>query len=56
MTKKTSAMVAVMGFLTVFGAVGGMEDPDTSLIRLTLIACAGLALMWAGIQGIKDNH
>jgi hypothetical protein len=56
MSKRTSAVVAVFGFLAVFGAVGGIEQaPDSDLLRLLGIAGAGLFLMWAGIRGIKQG-
>ena len=54
MDKKANAIVAVFGFLTVFGAVGGMEDPANDLLPLVGIAIAGLFLMYAGINGIKN--
>jgi heme O synthase-like polyprenyltransferase len=46
----TGTIRLVVGFLLVFGAVGGMENPDQAdyLIEQALIAVAGLALMlWA---------
>jgi len=55
MNKNTYAVVAVFGFLTVFGAVGGMEDPANDLLPLVGIAFAGLFLMYAGINGVKND-
>jgi cell division protein FtsW (lipid II flippase) len=46
----TGTIRLVVGFILVFGAVGGMENPDQAdyLIEQALIAVAGLALMlWA---------
>ena len=46
----TGTIRLVVGFLLVFGAVGGMENPDQAdyLVEQALIAVAGLALMlWA---------
>jgi hypothetical protein len=45
----TGTIRLVVGFILVFGAVGGMEhQPEASLLAQTLIAGAGLALMlWA---------
>ena len=46
----TGTIRLVVGFLMVFGAVGGMENPDQAdyLVEQMLIAVAGLALMlWA---------
>lgn len=41
----------VLGFLLVFGAVGGMDaDPNASLAALTTIAVAGLLMMYSGIR------
>ena len=46
----TGTIRLVVGFILVFGAVGGMENPDQAdyLVEQMLIAVAGLALMlWA---------
>jgi cell division protein FtsW (lipid II flippase) len=46
----TGTIRLVVGFLMVFGAVGGMDNPDQAdyLVEQMLIAVAGLALMlWA---------
>jgi hypothetical protein len=46
----TGTIRLVVGFILVFGAVGGMENPDQAdyLVEQALIAVAGLALMlWA---------
>jgi hypothetical protein len=54
--KNLAAAVAVFGFLVTAGSVGGMETaPDSELLRLTAISLAGLALMYVGIQSIKDQ-
>ena len=45
---------AGVGFMMVFGAVGGMEaDPTASLVQLCLIAAAGLALMLSGVLAMQ---
>ena len=46
---------ALLGFLIVFGAVGGMEDPDNSLLLLLGVACAGLLIMGSGVRRINQN-
>ena len=45
----TGTIRLVVGFILVFGAVGGMEhQPEASLLAQTLVAFAGIALMlWA---------
>ena len=46
----TGTIRLVVGFILVFGAVGGMENPDQAdyLVEQVLIAVVGLALMlWA---------
>ena len=42
----------VLGFLIVFGAVGGMENAgnDLTLIPLMGVAVVGLALMYFGVE------
>lgn len=37
----------ILGFLIVFGAVGGIEN-DQSLIESTILAFIGLSLMYVG--------
>jgi hypothetical protein len=46
----TGTIRLVVGFILVFGSVGGMDNPDQAdyLVEQMLIAVAGLALMlWA---------
>lgn len=46
---------AGVGFLVVFGAVGGMDtSPDASLVTLLAIAVLGLAFMWSGVSAMQD--
>ena len=50
--------IAIMvGFMIVFGSVGGMEQTtsDAVMIQCGILALAGLALMWAGVTGINRN-
>jgi hypothetical protein len=44
----------ILGFLIVFGAVGGMEDPEAPLLILMGIAVAGLVLMYFGSEKLKQ--
>ena len=45
---------AIVGFLVVFGAVGGMDNAsDAQLIPLMLTAMIGLTLMYFGVEKIK---
>ena len=44
----------IVGFFIVFGAVGGMEDPEASLLLQTALAGVGLALMYFGTEKMKQ--
>lgn len=44
----------IVGLFVVFGAVGGMEDPEAPLLILMGIAVAGLALMYFGTEKMKQ--
>lgn len=41
-----------LGFLAVFGAVGGMDDPmlQDRFLEQCLVAALGLAVMWWGVS------
>jgi hypothetical protein len=44
----------VLGFLMVFGAMGGMDNAsDAQLIPLLLVDVLGLTLMYFGVMKIK---
>ena len=43
---------SLVGFLMVFGAVGGMDN-GSPLVPVVLIALAGLALMYSGVQAMN---
>lgn len=46
----------IVGFLIVFGAVGGIEvNPDADLLIQSLIAVCGLAVMFTGVSAMKGN-
>lgn len=48
---------AILGFLMVFGSVGGMDNAtDAQLIPLVLVAIAGLAIMAAGVNKIQTAN
>ena len=45
----------VVGFLIVFGAVGGMDNStDSELFMLTGIASVGLLIMLSGVKAMKE--
>jgi len=44
---------AIVGFMMVFGAVGGMDNgSDEQLLGLVLVAIGGLMIMAAGVNKI----
>lgn len=45
----------ILGFLIVFGAVGGMENPEAPLLPLVLTAIVGLVLMYFGSNKLKGQ-
>jgi len=46
----------IVGFLIVFGAVGSIEiDPNANLIIEMILAGAGLALLFSGVNAMKEN-
>jgi hypothetical protein len=48
---------AILGLLIVFGAVGGMDDPDNSLFLFEQVALAifGLILMYFGMKKVTKQ-
>jgi hypothetical protein len=44
----------ILGLVIVLGAVGGMEEPENSLLVLMGIAGVGLALMYLGAEKMKQ--
>ena len=45
----------LVGFLVAFGAVGTLDvNPDANLAVQTLIALAGLAVMYSGVRAMKE--
>jgi len=46
----------IVGFLIVFGAVGSIEiDPNANLMIEMILAGAGLALLFSGVNAMKEN-
>ena len=46
----------LVGFLIAFGAVGSIEiDPNANLMIEMILAGAGLALMFSGVNALKEN-
>lgn len=48
----------IAGLLVVMGGLGGMEHPtsDAVLVQCVMVFLAGLALMWAGVDGITAQN
>ena len=47
----------IVGFLVVFGAVGGIENcTDSQLLTLLIIAAAGLGLMASGSGALRKVY
>jgi hypothetical protein len=44
----------IVGLIIVMGAVGGMEEPENSLLILMGVAGLGLYLMYAGSEKMKQ--
>lgn len=45
---------AFIGFMLVFGAVGGLDyDPNASVFVATMVALAGLAIMYSGVRAMN---
>ena len=44
----------ILGLVIVLGAVGGMEEPENSLLLLMGIAAVGLTLMYFGTEKMKQ--
>lgn len=52
----TGSIRAGVGFMMVFGAVGGLDaDPSAPLLTLTLVAIAGLAVLASGVSAMTKN-
>ena len=48
---------AIVGFLVVFAAVGGMDNStDAQLLALVGIAAVGLAIMSSGVSAMKGDR
>ena len=48
---------AIVGFLIVFGAVGGIDaDPSASLLIQTSLALLGLGIMYSGVSAMKEQY
>jgi hypothetical protein len=46
----------LVGFMIVIGAVGGIEiDPNVNLIIEMILAGAGLALFFSGVNAMEEN-
>lgn len=43
----------IFGLLVVFGAVGGLDNPDSAVLPLVAIAVVGLFIMNTGVSAIN---
>jgi hypothetical protein len=51
--KMQGSIRTFIGFMLVFGAVGGMDQPENSLLLECVLAAIGLALMASGVSALK---
>jgi hypothetical protein len=51
--KMQGSIRTFIGFMLVFGAVGGMDQPENSLLLECVLAAIGLALMASGVNALK---
>jgi hypothetical protein len=58
MTTRISGIMLAFGFLLMFGAVGGMEDPskEAYFLEQCLVALVGMGLAFAGTLGLNNSH
>ena len=58
MTTRTAGMMLVFGFLLMFGAVGGMEDPSKAdyFLEQCLVALVGIGLSFCGSLALNDSQ
>lgn len=52
MINRVAAFLSIVGFLMAFGGVGGIEN-EGPLLENTIIAIAGLAVMFVGVNLLK---
>lgn len=58
MTTKISGMMLMFGFLLMFGAVGGMEDPAKAdyFVEQLAVALVGIGLAFCGTLGLQNSQ
>lgn len=58
MTTRTAGMMLAFGFLLMFGAVGGMEDPSKAdyFLEQIIVAIVGLALAGCGALALNNSE
>jgi hypothetical protein len=58
MTTKTAGIMLVFGFLLMFGAVGGMENPDQAdyFLEQCLVALIGMGLSLCGSLALNNSQ
>jgi cell division protein FtsW (lipid II flippase) len=57
MSEKVAGALALFGFLLVFGAVGGMDNPDQAeyFLEQLSLAIVGLGLMFVGVLRLRQE-
>jgi len=58
MTTRTAGIMLVTGFLLMFGAVGGMEDPSKAdyFLEQCLVALIGIGLAFCGSLALNNSE
>jgi peptidoglycan/LPS O-acetylase OafA/YrhL len=58
MKERTAALMTLFGFLLMFGAVGGMEDPskEAYFLEQCLVALVGIGLAFCGTLGLNNSQ
>jgi hypothetical protein len=58
MTSNTAGILGFLGFLLTLGGVGGIEVSESSmaLLQSMVVACVGLALMYAAVAALKVSE
>ena len=52
----SNIILTIVGFFMAYGAVGTLDaDPTASVVKMFALACAGLCLMFAGVNGLTHS-
>ena len=53
----SNTIITVVGFFMAYGAVGTLDaDPTASVVKMFALACAGLCLMFVGVNGLTHTE